>query len=70
MTYEDLVKAIGQGFHPDTPGGDYTSLPEGVTARDVDRIVGDAFRDMVDGLEDDPYTRALAVFRDMGWESF
>jgi hypothetical protein len=37
--YERLVRAIGMGFHPDTRGDNYTSLPDGVTPEDVDRIV-------------------------------
>lgn len=41
--YEKLARAIGGGFHPDTRGADYTSLPDGYTAVDVDRIVEAAF---------------------------
>lgn len=40
--YEALVHKIGPGFHPDTRGADYTNLPDGVTAADVDRIVSAA----------------------------
>jgi hypothetical protein len=34
-----LAAAVGGWFHPDTRGADYTSLPEGLTADEVDRII-------------------------------
>lgn len=37
--YVDLVLAIGDGFHPDTSGADYVSLPDGYTPERVDEIV-------------------------------
>lgn len=37
--YRSLVAAVGSGFHPDTRGNDYSTLPAGITARDVDRII-------------------------------
>lgn len=42
QNYTALVRAIGGGFHPDTRGADYTSLPDGYTAELVDEIVDDA----------------------------
>lgn len=44
--YRALVRMIGPGFHPDTRGADYTNLPPGLTAEDVDRIVDNALRDL------------------------
>jgi hypothetical protein len=38
--FSALVLAIGDGFHPDTRGDDYTSLPDGYTPERVDTIVG------------------------------
>ena len=49
-----LAAAIGGGFHPDTRGDAYISLPDGWTAEEVDRVVTAAF---VPGL--DPYGLAL-----------
>jgi hypothetical protein len=43
MTYEQLVAAIGRGFHPDISGDQYASLPEGITPELVDQVVADAF---------------------------
>lgn len=40
--YVALVIAIGDGFHPDTSGDQYVSLPDGYTPERVDAIV-DAF---------------------------
>ena len=37
--YVDLVRLVGPGFHPDTRGADYTSLPEGITPERVDEVV-------------------------------
>lgn len=37
--YYRLVTAIGPGFHPDTPGAAYASLPTGYTPAAVDAIV-------------------------------
>lgn len=39
---EDLAVRIGPGFHGDTSGDDYESLPEGVTPERVDHIVNEA----------------------------
>ena len=61
MTFEELVQAIGLGFHPDTPGDKYTSLPEGITPEDVDRIVNEAWAESDMHLAPDPYRRTLAV---------
>lgn len=49
--FKALVRAIGGGFHPDTRGDNYTSLPEGYTAGDVDRIVDAMFATGVDPYE-------------------
>lgn len=46
--YRGLVDQIGWGFHPDTPGDDYTSLPAGVTPEQVDRVIGAALAARVD----------------------
>jgi hypothetical protein len=46
--YAALVLAMGDGFHPDTRGDDYTSLPDEFTAEGVDRIVEAAFDLLVD----------------------
>lgn len=54
--YRDLVGRIGLGFHPDTRGEDYTTLPEGLTPEAVERIVLEAVQA---GL--DPYEVALRV---------
>lgn len=40
--YLALAAAIGGGFHPDTRGADYTSLPEGITPERVDKVVDEA----------------------------
>lgn len=42
--YLALAAAIGGGFHPDTPGSDYTSLPEGITPERVDKVVNEALK--------------------------
>ena len=60
-TYEELVRAIGPGFHPDTYGDDYTSLPAGLTPEIVDEVVAVAFVMHEAGDDKDPYSRALAV---------
>lgn len=46
--YQQIVTVIGAGFHPDTPGADYTTLPEGITAQDVDDAVTDALEAGID----------------------
>lgn len=56
--YENLVEAIGAGFHPDTFGAEYESLPDQYSAEDVDRIVEAAFE--ADDI-DDPYELAYDV---------
>ena len=61
MTYEDLVRAIGPGFHPDTEASDYTSLPDGVTVRECEKIVLNAH------LAGNATKRAWAVFQEQGW---
>lgn len=33
-----MVRAIGPGFHPDTPGHDYITLPDGYTPEWVDAL--------------------------------
>lgn len=53
--YVAMVRAIGYGFHPDTPGAEYDTLPEGYTPERVDAIVDRAFTVV------DPYIVALAV---------
>lgn len=55
--YRALVHAMGQGFHPDTRAEDYTSLPDGYTAEQVDAIVVEAF-----AAELDVYGIALDIF--------
>jgi len=52
--YAELVRAIGPGFHPDTPAADYLSLPAGWSADSADELV-----DAVFGLDVDPYELAL-----------
>jgi len=54
--YIHLVRAIGDGFHPDTPGSDYASLPAGYTAADVDAIIDRA------EVHFDLHILALAIF--------
>lgn len=54
--YVSLVAAIGPGFHPDTSGADYGSLPEGITAERVDEVVNAAIE-----YELDVYALALDV---------
>lgn len=44
----ELAAKIGPGFHPDTRGADYTSLPDGVTPERVDKVVDDALTYGVD----------------------
>jgi hypothetical protein len=53
--YVAMVRAIGDGFHPDTAGADYVTLPAPYTPELVDEIVTDAWRVM------DPYIVALDV---------
>jgi hypothetical protein len=55
--YRALVTAIGPGFHPDTRGEDYTSLPDGYTPDRVDAIVDRAF-----ALNLDVYGGVLDLF--------
>ena len=57
-----LVEAVGPGFHPDTPGSDYTNLPAGYTADEVDRIV-----EAVLAADLDPYEIALDLMCAAGW---
>lgn len=40
--YVVLVRAIGHGFHPDTSGADYMTLPPGIEPLAVDSIIGAA----------------------------
>lgn len=42
-SYVALVKMIGAGFHPETRGADYVSLPSPLTAERVDAIIDDAY---------------------------
>lgn len=68
MTYPELVISIGPGFHPDTRGADYATLPDGLEPGDVDRIVAGAWdvyraRPM---SETDPYARAMRALLDAG----
>lgn len=53
---ERLIRAIGGGFHPDTRGGDYTSLPDGWTAEEVDYTIDSA---IAAGL--DPYAISCEI---------
>lgn len=41
--YRALIRAIGAGFHPDTRGSDYASLPDEYTAESYETIVWAAF---------------------------
>lgn len=41
--YERLIRDIGSGFHPDSLGTDYTSLPSPWTADRVDAAIERAF---------------------------
>lgn len=43
-----LAFLIGGGFHPDTRGEDYSSLPEGISSDLVDRVVDAAHAAGVD----------------------
>lgn len=54
--YRQIVTLIGHGFHPDTPGDGYTSLPDGITPQDVD----DAIAAVIDAGHD-PYSIGLEV---------
>lgn len=69
MAYEDLVRLVGPGFHPDTRGNEYTSLPAGLTPKDVDKIVRDAFarNTALPSKFTSPYARAWQVFKEQGW---
>lgn len=63
-SYRDLVARIGGGFHPDTRGDAYTSLPDGITPERVDAVVDAA---LAMGL--DVYGIALdTVHADHGFE--
>lgn len=63
MTLEELIDTIGPGFHPDTPGTDYTSLPEGITPAMVDDVLDAAFDDDSGRV----YHDTLARFIKNGW---
>lgn len=39
VNYRRLVTAIGGGFHPDTRGADYVTLPAGITPDMVDQTI-------------------------------
>lgn len=54
--YERIVRAIGQGFHPDTDGGDYETLPEGIRPHHVNDAI-----DAVIEAGGDPYAIANAI---------
>jgi hypothetical protein len=60
--YVKLVRAVGAGFHPDTMGSDYASVPDVVGDADgVDIIVDAAFEDF---SIDDPYALAIRALED------
>lgn len=59
--YAVLVRAIGPGFHPDTGGDEYDSLPPQYTPEIVDDIVEQAF---ATHLDPDPYEIALAIIEE------
>lgn len=42
VRYRRMVAAFGAGFHPDTRGADYSTLPAGYTATIVDNVIDDA----------------------------
>lgn len=65
MTFEELVRAIGPGFHPDIAGSEYTNLPDGVTVEDYERIVGLA--ELEETCEGDIYDQTLNIFIRNGW---
>lgn len=44
----DLAYRIGGGFHPDTRGADYTSLPAYLSPQDIDSVIDQALADGVD----------------------
>lgn len=69
LTYEELVRKIGPGFHPDTAGDEYDSLPEGVDPSAVDFVVRAALliHEIWPSEKSDPYDRALTVFKEEGW---
>ena len=62
-TLEDLARIIGNGFHPDTTGSEYSSLPAGITPQLVDSIVDEAHQAFEDGEARDPNKRALRALR-------
>lgn len=68
MDYDELVLAIGAGFHPDTRGDDYASLPEGLPPEDVDMTVELAMIAHDEGTGPDPYERAVELLT--AWDGF
>lgn len=62
MSYEELIRAIGPGFHPDVRGEDYAVLPAHITPQMVNQVVDYAHSD-----GSNPYRRAFHVFIEQGW---
>ena len=60
-TYEDWVRRLGLGFHPDNRGEDYDPPLTAAEAADYDAAVDAAF-----ARGDDPCERAMAVWRAQG----
>lgn len=58
--YRGLVRDIGPGFHPDTLGLEYDSLPSGWTAQDVDDVIDMAMAEQID-----VYGIALDIIHEM-----
>lgn len=42
IEYEAMIRAIGPGYHPDTPAEQYTDLPEGITPERIRAIEDEA----------------------------
>lgn len=63
MTYEELVRAVGPGFHPATPVGNYQSklYDNGMTVREAEKVWLNAHN------SNRAYHRAWAVFLAEGW---
>jgi hypothetical protein len=55
-----MVRDFGLGFHPDTRGADYESLPDGYTASLVDEMMMSAFENV-----SDVYKVTLDVFQEL-----
>jgi hypothetical protein len=59
-TFKQMVRDFGLGFHPDTRGADYESLPDGYTVGLVDDMIASAFETVPD-----VYKITLDVFKEL-----